>query len=59
MNHRILEKFYHCRHHEDVSFDHLVSYRQKLPEATYHEIESDGHQLNNDLNLVAKDIKDL
>jgi predicted alpha/beta hydrolase family esterase len=51
--------FYHCRDDEEVSFDHLASYRHKLPVATFREIESGGHQLSNNLNLVAKDIKDL
>lgn len=51
--------FYHCRDDEEIPFDHLASYRHKLPGATFHEIESGGHQLDNNLNLVAKDIKDL
>ncbi|HMF73654.1 MAG TPA: alpha/beta fold hydrolase [Flavitalea sp.] len=50
--------FYHCRDDEEVPFDHLASYRQKLPMATFREIESGGHQLGNNLDLVAKDIKD-
>jgi len=51
--------FYHCRDDEEIPFDHLVSYRHKLPAATFREIESGGHQLGNNLNLVAKDIKEL
>lgn len=51
--------FYHCRDDEEIPFDHFVSYRHKLPGATFREIESGGHQLGNDLNLVAKDIKNL
>lgn len=51
--------FYHCRDDEEVPFDHLTSYRHKLPMATFREIESGGHQLGNKLNLVAKDMKDL
>lgn len=51
--------FYHCRDDEEIPFDHLASYRHKLPGATFREIESGGHQLDNDLNWVAKDIKDL
>ena len=50
---------YHCRDDEEVPFDHLSVYAQKLPEATVREIESGGHQLNNDLSLVANDIKSL
>ncbi|HTD99840.1 MAG TPA: alpha/beta hydrolase [Mucilaginibacter sp.] len=49
--------FYHCRDDEEITFDHLASYRHKLPAATFREIESGGHQLDNHLNLVAKDIK--
>lgn len=51
--------FYHCRDDEEIPFDHLASYRHKLPGVTFREIESGGHQLDNNLNLVAKDIKDL
>jgi predicted alpha/beta hydrolase family esterase len=51
--------FYHCRDDEEIPFDHLVSYRYKLPVATFREIENGGHQLVNHLNLVAKDIKDM
>jgi predicted alpha/beta hydrolase family esterase len=51
--------FYHCRDDEEIPFDHIASYRHKLPAATFREIESGGHQLGNDLNLVAKDIKNL
>jgi predicted alpha/beta hydrolase family esterase len=51
--------FYHCRDDEEVPFNHLGLYRQKLPFATIREIESGGHQLNNDLSIVAYDIKSL
>jgi hypothetical protein len=37
----------------------MALYPQKLPQATVREIASGGHQLNNDLTLVAKDIKSL
>lgn len=47
---------YHCLDDEEVPFKHLSIYAQKLPQATVHEIQSGGHQLNNDLSLVAKDI---
>jgi uncharacterized protein len=50
---------YHCRDDEEVPFDHLGLYAQNLPQATVREIASGGHQLNNDLSLVAKDIKSL
>lgn len=51
--------FYHCRDDKEISFDQLSAYRQKLPEATFREIESGGHQFNNHVNLVANDIKEL
>jgi uncharacterized protein len=51
--------FYHCRDDEEVPFDHLTTYRQKLPRAIFHEIKSGGHQLDNNLSLVAKDILNL
>lgn len=51
--------FYHCQDDDVVPRAHLATYRQELPGATFREIESGGHQLDNDLSLVAKDIKDL
>ena len=51
--------FYHCRDDEEIPFDHLASYSHKLPVATFREIENGGHQLGNNIKLVAKDIKDL
>lgn len=50
---------YHCRDDEEVPFEHLSVYAQKLPQATVREIASGGHQLNNNLSLVANDIKTL
>jgi len=50
---------YHCRDDEEVPFEHLSLYAQRLPQATVREIESGGHQVNNDLSVVAKDIKGL
>jgi uncharacterized protein len=50
---------YHSKDDEEVPFDHLSLYAQKLPQATIREIASGGHQLDNDLTLVAKDIKSL
>ena len=51
--------FYHCRDDEEIPFDHLASYRNKLQVATFREIDNGGHQLDKNLNLIAKDIKDL
>jgi predicted alpha/beta hydrolase family esterase len=50
---------YQTRDDEVVPFDHLSFYARKLPAAIVREIENGGHQLNNDLSLVAKDIKSL
>lgn len=49
--------FYHCRDDEEIPFSHLGLYQQKLTEATFREIKTGGHQLNDDLTLVANDIK--
>jgi predicted alpha/beta hydrolase family esterase len=51
--------FYHCKDDEEVSFDHFLLYKQKLPWATFYEIPKGGHQLNNNLTIVANDIKTL
>ena len=48
---------YHARDDEIVPFAHLGLYRQKIRQATIRELESGGHQLNNDLSIVAADIK--
>ncbi len=50
---------YHCRDDNEVPFDHLLIYKQKLSQATVREIANGGHQLNNDLGLVTQDIKSL
>ncbi len=51
--------FYHCKDDEEVPFSQLNDYKKRLTQATYREIESGGHQLNNNLSLVAQDIKSL
>ena len=51
--------FYQCKDDEVVPFKHFTFYRQNLPWAVFREISHGGHQLNNDLTLVAKDIKSL
>ena len=50
---------YHCRDDEEVQFENLLLYTQRLPQAIVREIANGGHQLNNDLTIVAKDIKSL
>lgn len=51
--------FYHARDDEEVPFAHLDMYKQKLPWASLREILTGGHQLGNDLSMVASDIKSL
>jgi hypothetical protein len=48
---------YHSKDDEEVPFTHLDIYAQKLPYATIRKITKGGHQLNNNLAIVAKDIK--
>lgn len=50
---------YHSQDDEEVPVAHLTLYRQKLPWATFRELPSGGHQLDNDLTIVANDIKSL
>jgi len=51
--------FYHSRDDEVVPFVHLALYTEKLPRATIREFDGHGHQFNNDLSEVARDIKRL
>lgn len=51
--------FYHCHDDEVVPFAQLAIYKQKLPWASFHEIPAGGHQLNNDLTMVADDIRSM
>jgi uncharacterized protein len=48
---------YHCRDDEVVPFEHLALYAALLPQAQVRELDSGGHQLNNDLSVVAGDIR--
>lgn len=50
---------YQCRDDEIVPFAHLALYAQVLPQATVRQFDEGGHQLNNDLSEVAKDVKTL
>jgi predicted alpha/beta hydrolase family esterase len=50
---------YHARDDDVVPFAHLGLYRRKIRGATIRELESGGHQLNNDLSIVAADIRRL
>jgi uncharacterized protein len=48
---------YHCRDDATVPYEHLALYKKLLPHATIREPDEGGHQLNNDLSLLAQDIK--
>jgi predicted alpha/beta hydrolase family esterase len=50
---------YHCRDDAIVPFGHVALYAQHLPHATLRAIDQGGHQLNNDLTAVARDISAL
>ena len=47
---------YHSKDDPEVPFDHLGIYAQNLPHATVR-VTTGGHQLDNDLSIVANDIK--
>ena len=55
----LLVFFYHSRDDEVVPFAHLALYREKVAHATFRELDGRGHQLNDDLSEVARDIKGL
>jgi predicted alpha/beta hydrolase family esterase len=48
---------YHAKDDEEVPFEHLGHYAKQMPQATVYEMPNGGHQLNDDLSMVAKDIK--
>lgn len=48
---------YHSRDDEVVPFTHLALYAEKLPQATARELDGRGHQFEDDLSEVARDIK--
>jgi predicted alpha/beta hydrolase family esterase len=51
--------FYHSRDDEWVPFVHLALYAEKLPQATIREFDGRGHQFNDNLSEVARDIRRL
>lgn len=50
---------YHAEDDEEVPVDQMDFYRRSLPNATVRLIKNGGHQLNNDLSVVARDIQSL
>jgi uncharacterized protein len=51
--------FYQCKDDEVVPFDHFTFYKQNLSWAVFREVDTGGHQFNNDLTLIGQDIKSL
>jgi predicted alpha/beta hydrolase family esterase len=51
--------FYHSTDDETVPFSHLALYAKKIPRAKICEIVGRGHQLDNDLSEIVRDIKSL
>jgi uncharacterized protein len=47
---------FHSRDDEVVPFTHAALYAEKLPRATVREFDGRGHQFDNDLSEVARDI---
>jgi uncharacterized protein len=49
--------FYHCKDDVVVPFEQFKIYEQNVPWAVFCEMPHGGHQLNDDLTLVANDIR--
>jgi predicted alpha/beta hydrolase family esterase len=47
---------YHNMDDEEVPIENLFSYAKILPQAILHKLAKGGHQFNNDLQFLAKDI---
>lgn len=50
---------YHCHDDGEVGFEHLSLYAKALVKAIVREVKNGGHQFNNNLSVVARDIKSL
>lgn len=48
--------FYHSRDDETVPFTHLALYAERLPRAMVREFDGRGHQFDDDISEVARDI---
>jgi hypothetical protein len=48
--------FYHTKDDEEIPFSHFEQYREKIKRGIFFEIKTGGHQLNNDLSILAKEI---
>jgi predicted alpha/beta hydrolase family esterase len=51
--------FYHSRDDDVVPFSHLALYRTRFPEASHRKFDGRGHQFDNDLSGIARDIQTL
>lgn len=47
---------YHCRDDATVPFEHLSLFAQVMPQATVRALDDGGHQLGDDISVVARDI---
>lgn len=50
---------YHSRDDEVVPFEHLALYGERLPQAAIREFDGRGHQFDDDLSEVARDVNQL
>lgn len=50
---------YHCRDDKIVPFAHMTCYAEQLPQATVRALGDGGHQFDDDLSAVARDILQL
>lgn len=50
---------YQCKDDDVVPYDHFMTYKKNIPWAVFREMEEGGHQFNDDLSIVASDIKSL
>ncbi|HYH75489.1 MAG TPA: alpha/beta fold hydrolase [Candidatus Saccharimonadales bacterium] len=50
---------YHCKDDSTVPFDHMALFQQLLPHATSRSLDEGGHQFNQDMTVVAKDIQEI
>ncbi|MCF0048599.1 alpha/beta hydrolase [Dyadobacter sp. LJ53] len=51
--------FYHCLDDEEVPVAQVTHYKHHLPWATFREIAQGGHQFDNNVAIVAEDIKSM
>lgn len=51
--------FYHCKDDGEIPFSHFNVYRQKITKANFRAFDLGGHQLDDHLSEVARDILDL